>query len=154
VRTVEVWLAGGSADGWLQLVETDETAGLLTTVVLPQTGVFLGADDDPARGSTTSTGAPTTSTASPSTATNHRRPPHRPPASGDQKRTRSHSPALHCHSQPIGVVVDHDTRGDPRLQARRAVTPPGRWVGVLDRPGHRRRVPPVDAVLQHVASNI
>jgi hypothetical protein len=31
-----------------RLIETDETGGLPTTVVLPQTGVFIGADDDPA----------------------------------------------------------------------------------------------------------
>jgi hypothetical protein len=48
VRAVEVWLAGGPADSRLQLVETDATGGLPTTVVLPQTGLSIGADDDPA----------------------------------------------------------------------------------------------------------
>jgi hypothetical protein len=48
VSAVEVWLAGGPADGRLQLVETDVTGGLPTTVILPQTGLHIGADDDPA----------------------------------------------------------------------------------------------------------
>jgi hypothetical protein len=48
VSAVEVWLAGGPADGRLQLLETDLTGGLPTTVVLPQTGLFIGADDEPA----------------------------------------------------------------------------------------------------------
>lgn len=48
VHVVEVWLAGGPADGRRQLVETDQTGGLPATVVLPQTGVFISAHDDPA----------------------------------------------------------------------------------------------------------
>jgi hypothetical protein len=48
VRAVDVWLSGGPAAGPRQLVETDVTGGLPTTVVLPQTGLFIGADDDPA----------------------------------------------------------------------------------------------------------
>jgi len=48
VSAVEVWLAGGPADGRHQLVETDVTGGLPTTVVLPQTGLFIGAGDQPA----------------------------------------------------------------------------------------------------------
>jgi hypothetical protein len=35
VSAVEVWLAGGPADGRPQLVETTVTGGLPTTVVLP-----------------------------------------------------------------------------------------------------------------------
>jgi hypothetical protein len=34
--------------GRLQLVETDVTGGLPTTVVLPQPGLFIGAGDEPA----------------------------------------------------------------------------------------------------------
>lgn len=48
VYAVEVWPAGGPADGRLQLVVTDVTGGPPSTVVLPQTGVVIGADDDPA----------------------------------------------------------------------------------------------------------
>lgn len=43
VSTVEVWLAGGPADGRLQLVETDVTSGLPTMLVLPQTCTFRRA---------------------------------------------------------------------------------------------------------------
>jgi hypothetical protein len=78
VHVVEMWLAGGPADGRCQLVETDQTGGLPTTVVLPQTGAFIGADDDPAPRIDHVYRAPTTSAASRSTATTHRGPPHHP----------------------------------------------------------------------------
>jgi len=44
---IEVWLNGGPADGRVLLVETDAIDGLPATVVLPQTGVFVNADDEP-----------------------------------------------------------------------------------------------------------
>jgi hypothetical protein len=46
VGAIEVWLDGGPADGRVLLVETDFD-GLPGTVVLPQTGVFVNADDEP-----------------------------------------------------------------------------------------------------------
>jgi hypothetical protein len=81
VNAVEVWLAGGPADGRLQLVETDMTGDLPTTVVLPQTSLFIPTGDEPApRIDHVYRRAPTTSTASPSTTTSHHHPPHRPPS--------------------------------------------------------------------------
>jgi hypothetical protein len=47
VYAVEVWLAGGPADGRLQLVETDETA-YPARWFCRQPVCFIGADDDPA----------------------------------------------------------------------------------------------------------
>ncbi|GAA4734333.1 hypothetical protein [Phytohabitans rumicis] len=48
VRAVEVWLLGGPVDGRIQLVELDTTGSLPVTVVLPQTGSYLGTVDGPA----------------------------------------------------------------------------------------------------------
>jgi len=48
MRAVEVWLDGGPADGRMLLVESEPVDGLPATVVLPQTGVFVSADDEPA----------------------------------------------------------------------------------------------------------
>ena len=45
---IDVWLDGGPADGRVLPVETDAIDGLPATVVLPQTGVFVNADDEPA----------------------------------------------------------------------------------------------------------
>ncbi|MFK3983060.1 hypothetical protein ACI2K4_22120 [Micromonospora sp. NPDC050397] len=45
---IEVWLLDGPADGRFQLVETDGHGGLPATLVLPQTGFYIGTNADPA----------------------------------------------------------------------------------------------------------
>ncbi|MGK5741528.1 hypothetical protein [Micromonospora sp. URMC 103] len=45
---VEAWFLGGPVDGRLTPIEVDESGLLPEEVVLPQTGVYVGASDGPA----------------------------------------------------------------------------------------------------------
>ncbi|MFI6267220.1 hypothetical protein [Micromonospora sp. NPDC051006] len=44
---IEAWLLGGPADGRITPIEFDASGQLPAMLVLPQTGVYIGADDQP-----------------------------------------------------------------------------------------------------------
>ncbi|MFG1833605.1 hypothetical protein [Micromonospora chersina] len=44
----EVWFADGPVDGRIMTVETDVYGALPEIVCLPEVGVYIGANDDPA----------------------------------------------------------------------------------------------------------
>jgi hypothetical protein len=44
---VEVWFADGPVDGRITPIETNEAGELPTSVVLPQSGAYIGVSDHP-----------------------------------------------------------------------------------------------------------
>jgi hypothetical protein len=47
VPVIEVWLLGGPADGRIMSIETNDSNRRPSILDLPQTGVYLGSNDQP-----------------------------------------------------------------------------------------------------------